>query len=50
MSRTYARYAAAITYATLHTALDQADRDTFALGYARTAYPSPGAYFRSLGR
>jgi hypothetical protein len=50
MSRTCTRYAAAITYATLHTALDQADRDAFAIGYARTAYPTPAAYFRSLGR
>jgi hypothetical protein len=43
-----ARYAAAITYATLHTTLDQAARDAFAVAYARTAYPAPGAYFRSL--
>jgi hypothetical protein len=48
MSTIHARYAAAITYATLHTALDQAARDTFALGYTRTAYPTPGGYFRSL--
>jgi hypothetical protein len=43
------RYAAAITYATIHRpGLDQAARDTFALAYARTAYPAPGAYFRAL--
>jgi hypothetical protein len=50
MSRIHARYAAAVTYATLHTALDQGQRDAFALGYARTAYPTPAAYFRSIGR
>jgi hypothetical protein len=41
------RYAAAVTFATLHTDLDQADRDAFALAYAATAYPSPGAYWRA---
>jgi hypothetical protein len=46
VTRLGARYAAAITYATLHTAMDAAARETFALGYARTAYPTPGAYFR----
>jgi hypothetical protein len=44
---TFTRYAAAITYAALHTALDSGQRETFALGYARTAYPTPGSYFRS---
>ena len=48
MARIAARYAAAVTYATLHTALDQAARDAFALAYASTAYPTPGAYRRSL--
>lgn len=44
-----ARYAAAITYATLHTTLDQDGRETFAAAYAASSSPAPGAYFRSGG-
>jgi hypothetical protein len=43
-----ARYAAAVAYAALHTDLDQASRDAFALAYAVTVYPAPSAYWRAV--
>ena len=45
-----ARYAAAITYATVTVRLSPDDRERFAQAYARTAYPAPSAFYRSTWR